>query len=60
MTTASLIRKLRDLPNKRRFCSEHKLPARTLWRLVSGLGNPTASTVEAFTAALAKDARRRK
>lgn len=47
--------KLSKLESKQAFCKRHGLPQRTLWRIVSGEGNPTVKTLQAFDAALRKD-----
>lgn len=52
MNTDQLAAKLRRLPNKRKWCLDHKLPERTLWRLLSVGANPTAATMAAFANAI--------
>lgn len=50
--------KLSKLESKQAFCKRHGLPQRTLWRIVSGEGNPTVRTLQAFDAALRRDQRK--
>ena len=49
---------LAAIPSKRAFCKRHRLPTRTMWRLIGGKANPTQSTVDAFAAAIKADKRK--
>ena len=59
MNIAEIQHLLTMLPNKRAFAARHKLPARTMWRIISGESNPTARTTEAFAAAITAERRRK-
>ena len=59
MNIQALAAKLGALPNKRGFAIRHGLPTRTMWRIIGGAANPTASTIEAFEAALRSESRRK-
>lgn len=59
MNIVEIQHRLMMLPSKRGFAIRHRLPMRTMWRLISGEANPTAKTVEAFAAALKADRRRK-